>query len=288
MDTKQPSSIIPPNQAVPVPAPPVAAIAPVPTMQEYTAQIRERITLLNVPLDIVEEEHLSMVINELLQRKQPQNIVLLSLWDLLRARSNKDYHAYVTNAALVIPISKSLVSGVRFLTGKKIKRYMPFIFIIKLLIILEERELSAYLLGGKLKILKKTENNIHTTFPRLQIVGRYEGSFRKQEAKIIIKAIRKAGPSLLLVGKGVRGEELWIARNDAELSRGLRLWCSDIYDVFAKKKVHPSDFVFDHGFDWIGVCLQHPLRFFRFFSYLRYKLLLLGYRLFKREKRASA
>jgi N-acetylglucosaminyldiphosphoundecaprenol N-acetyl-beta-D-mannosaminyltransferase len=285
MDTKQPSQIIPPKQAAPASA---TQIAPAPVTPEYSGQTRERISLLNVPLDIVEEEQLPLLINELLQNKQPKNIVLLSLWDLLRARSNKDYHAYVSNAALVIPISKSLVSGARFLTGKKVKRYMPFNFIIKLLIILEERELSAYLLGGKLKILKKTENNIHTTFPRLQIVGRYEGNFRKQEAKVLIKAIRKAGPALLLVGKGVRGEELWIARHDAELSRGLRLWCSDIYDVFAKKRVHPSDFVFDHGFEWIGVCLQHPLCFFRFFEYLRYNLLLLGYRLFKRDKQASA
>ncbi|MDR3304283.1 MAG: WecB/TagA/CpsF family glycosyltransferase [Treponema sp.] len=270
-----------------LPASPAAPEMPM-AASGYYMTARERITLLNVPLDIIDEEQLPFIINELLQNKQAKNIVLLSLWDLLRARRNKDYHAYVTNAALVIPISKSLVSGAQFLTGKKIKRFMPFNFIVKLLITLEERELSVYLLGGKTKILKKTENNIRATFPRLHIVGRYEGGFRKQEAAIIIKAIRKAGPSLLMVGKGVRGEEQWIAHHEANLNRGLRLWCSDIYEVFAKKQLHPSDFTFDHGFDWFGVCLQHPLRFFRFFSYLRYNMLLLGYRLFKREKQQAS
>ena len=219
---------------------------------------------MNVPVDIVPEEGLPLVINELVQSKEAKNIVLLSLWDLLRARGNGEYRSYIMNAALVIPISQSLVSGAHFLTGKKLVRYMPFNFIIKLLIILEERELSSYLLGGKLKVLKKTENNVRATF--------------------IIKAIKKAAPSLLLVGKGVRGEEQWIARHTTELNNGLRLWCSDIYDVFTKKKRHPSDFAFNHSLDWIGICFQNPLRLFRFFPYLYYKALLLGYWLFKREK----
>lgn len=253
---------------------------------ETEQPLRERINFLNVPMDIVPEEGLPLVINELVQSKEAKNIVLLSVWDLLRARGNEEYRSYIMNAALVVPISKSLVSGAHFLTGKKVIRYMPFNFIIKLLIILEEREFSVYLLGGKPKVLKKTESNVRSTFPRLHIVGRYEGGFKKRDAGFIIKAIKKAAPSLLLVGKGVRGEEQWIARHTTELNKGLRLWCSDIYDVFTKRKRHPSDFVFNHGFDWIGTCLQNPFRFLRFFLYLYYKLLLLGYWLFKREKPA--
>ncbi|MDR1326604.1 MAG: WecB/TagA/CpsF family glycosyltransferase [Treponema sp.] len=254
---------------------------------ETVIPLRERINFLNIPVDIVPEESLPLVINELVQSKEAKNIVLLSLWDLLRARGNGEYRSYIMSAALVIPISKSLVNGAHFLTGKKVIRHMPFNFIIKLLILLEERELSVYLLGGKRKVLKKTENNVRSTFPRLHVVGRYGGNFKKQDAGFIIQAIKKAAPSLLLVGKGVHGEEQWIARHTTELNRGLRLWCSDIYDVFTKKKRHPSDFTFNHGFDWIATCLQNPLYVLRFFPYLYYKVLLLGYWLFKREKPAQ-
>jgi len=64
--------------------------------------------------------------------KKSLDIVLLSLWDLLRARRNGEYRDYVLSAALVIPISKSIVSGARFITGKKLVRYMPYHFIISL------------------------------------------------------------------------------------------------------------------------------------------------------------
>ena len=247
----------------------------------------QRIKLLNVPLDIVPPEELPEIINRLLLppgaagTSKGRDIILLSLWDLLRARRNNEYRRYVLNAALVIPISKSLVSGAKFLTGKKVVRYMPFNFVISLLTLLERQEYPLYLLGSRNKILKKAEKNIHSTFPRLKIVGRYSGFIHKHDEPAIIEAIRKVSPSLLLAGKGIRGGELWIARNGKNLNSGFRLWCSDLFNVFAEKKRRPSDIVFDRGLESLGFCLRNPLKFFRIFPYFRYKILLLIYKIFR-------
>ena len=242
----------------------------------------ERIMLLNVPLDIVTPENLPYVIEKGLKQDQKnRNIVLLSLWDLLRARRNSEYREYVINAALVIPISHSLVSGAKFLSGKKTIRYMPFNFIISLLSILEKKEGSLFLLGSGIPVLRKAEKNLRTTFPGLNIVGRCDGKTCKKDEAPVIEAIRKASSNLLLAGKGVRGGELWIARNSDNLNSGFRLWCSDLFEVLAEKRKRPSDAVFNRGLESIGYCLKNPLKFFRIFAYLHYKLLLLFYRLFK-------
>jgi N-acetylglucosaminyldiphosphoundecaprenol N-acetyl-beta-D-mannosaminyltransferase len=243
---------------------------------------RERVTLLKVPVDIVPQDRLTEAVYELLAAGKGQNVVLLSLWDLLRARRSGEYRSFVLNAALVIPISKSLIGGIRFLTGRTAIRYMPFDFVINLLTILEGREFSVYLLGGKRRVLQKTEKNIRQTFPRLRIVGRYIGAFKRQEEATILEAVRKASPALLLVGRGISGGEHWIAKNTAHLSRGLRLWCSDLFDVFAERKKRPSRKTFDRGLEWMGYCVQNPLKLFRIFPYCYYKLLLLVYRIFKK------
>jgi len=245
---------------------------------------RQTVKLLNVPIDIIAPEQLSDYVYELLKDKKEHNIVLLSLWDLLRARRSGDYRTYVQRADLVIPISKSLVSGIKFLTGIKANRYMPFDFIVSLLTILEAREFSCYLLGGRTKIILKTEKNIRQTFPKLRIVGRFPGYFKRSDEATIIKAIKKASPALLLAGKGIRGEEKWIARNNVALgTSGMRLWCSDIFDVFAEKKKHPSRAAFDLGLEWIGYTFQKPYKFFRIFPYMYYKILLLVYKLFVKD-----
>ena len=253
-------------------------------MGTETSETRQRVKLLRVPIDIIAPDQLAPVVYDLLKEEKEHNIVLLSLWDLLRARRNNEYRTYILKASLVIPISKSLISGVKFLTGKKIFRYMPFDFVVSLLTILENREFSCYLLGGKTRILLKTEKNIRQTFPKLRIVGRFPGFFKRHEEATIIKAIRKASPSVLLAGRGIRGGERWIARNNVSLGNGLRLWCSDIFDVFAEKKKHPSRTAFDLGLEWIGYCFQSPIKFFRIFPYIYYKLLLLIYKLFVKER----
>jgi N-acetylglucosaminyldiphosphoundecaprenol N-acetyl-beta-D-mannosaminyltransferase len=117
-------------------------------------------------------------------------------------------------------------------------------------------------------------------------VGRFTGNFRRQDEGLILEAIRKASPSLLLVGQGVHGGERWIARNTGSLNAGLRLWCSDIFDVFAERKKRPSHATFDRGLEWFGYCWQNPLRLFRLFPYFYYKLLLLIYRIFKKNQGA--
>ncbi|MDR3248355.1 MAG: WecB/TagA/CpsF family glycosyltransferase [Treponema sp.] len=246
--------------------------------------VAERISLLKVPLDIVPQEQLADIIFNLLENHRGGNIVLLSLWDLLRARRNGEYRTYVSSAALVIPISKSLVGGARFLTGKTPVRYMPFDFVVNVLTILEKREFSLYLLGGQPRIIKKAERNIRQTFPLLRVVGRHVGVIKRQEEAALLQAIRKAAPSLLLVGKGIHGRERWIARNSPSLNQGFRLWCSDLFDVFAERKRRPSRAFFDRGFEWIGFCFQRPLRFFRVFLYFYYKLLLLIHRLSKQDR----
>jgi N-acetylglucosaminyldiphosphoundecaprenol N-acetyl-beta-D-mannosaminyltransferase len=245
----------------------------------------ERVSFLKTPIDIVAPDQLDRLIFNLLAEGKEQNIVLLSVWDLLRARRNSEYRSYINRAALVIPISKCIIRGIQFLQEKRAVRYMPFDFVIKVLSILERYEYSSYLIGGKKRILIKSEKNLRETFPSLRIVGRFPGGFRPQEETSIIEAIRKASPSLLLVGKGVRGGELWISRNSKRLGKGLRLWCSDLFDVFAERKHHPSQKVFDLGLEWVGYTMQSPIKLFRFFPFIYYNLLLLVYKLFKRKEK---
>ncbi len=242
----------------------------------------ERISLLRVPLDILPPEAIGDAASALLATGSDRQIVLLSLRDLLKARRNGEYRQYVLNASLVIPISKSLIGGARFLTGKTPVRYMPFDFTIKLLAALETGGRSLYLLGARRRSVQTAERNLRHTFPGVRIVGRCAGWFHRQDEVDILKAVRKASPSLLLVGRGVPGDERWIARNRKAFGPGIQMWCSDLFDVFAERKKRPSRAVFDRGLEGLALCVRSPWRIVRFFPYLWYKVLLVFYRLFRR------
>jgi N-acetylglucosaminyldiphosphoundecaprenol N-acetyl-beta-D-mannosaminyltransferase len=206
-------------------------------------------------------------------------IVLLSLWDLMRARRPGEFRTMIMGASLVLPISLSLAKGARFLHRDEPVRYTPFDFIVRLLSALERRGRSAYMLGSTRSVIQKAEANVKATFPGLRVVGRYAGRYPKPMESSIIEAVRKATPSLLLVGAGVPGRERWIPRNLARFNSGIYLWCSDLFEVLASRRRRASSALSRRGLEWIPYMVRKPWKAYRAFIYLWYCLLLLAARL---------
>ncbi len=252
-------------------------------MEEKQEKTVDRVTLLKVPIDIISPEALPDRIEALLREGRTNQIVLLTLSGLLRARRNNDFRAWVLGASLVVPVSKGLIRGIRFLYGIRAPRWMPFDFVVHLLGALEPRNHTLYLLGARRKSLLTTERNLRQTFPGIHIVGRYAGGFRRSGEGDVVTGIRKASPALLLVGRGVPGHEMWIYRNLRRLGSGFKLWCDDLFDVFSEHKRRPSTAIWDHGLEGIARVFKNPFSLLRIFPWLYYNYLLLFYKIFKRR-----
>ena len=181
----------------------------------------ERINLIGVPIDICEPENLESEILELLAKPGTKQIVFLSIWDLLKARRKNDFSECVKNADLVIPISKSILKGAKFLKKPIPVRYNPFSAVIQILGILDSHYKSLYMFGSHKKTLVRAEKNVHATFPGLRIVGRYVGYYPKQVEDNIIQAIFKSQPSLVLLSEGIREKNIWPYRRRNRFSSSI-------------------------------------------------------------------
>jgi N-acetylglucosaminyldiphosphoundecaprenol N-acetyl-beta-D-mannosaminyltransferase len=236
---------------------------------------RQRIYLLGVPVDVLPEDELEEAVRNLLADGASHQIIFITLMDLLRARGKSEFAKTVKESSLVIPLSKGILRGARFLRRPVPVRYMPFSFVIKLMGVLEKHHKSLYLVGSQPQRLSVSSANIRDSFPGLRIVGRYAGFFPPEREKDIVLAIRKASPSLLLVGPGVKGKNRWIRRHKDEFQAGLALWCGECFDIFCGKKKRITYKSWERGTYRFGEFLRHPWRVLRLFSYLYYLLLLL-------------
>lgn len=241
---------------------------------------KQRIKLLKIPIDIVNPEDLEQVILSILEQDGPKQIIILSIWDFLRARRNSEYRTMVQNASLVLPTSKSLIRGAWFLNKQKLIRYNPFNLIIQILGILERYHKSVYFFGARKKSLLIAESNVKKTFPDLHCVGRFMGYYHKSMERNIITAIQKSTPSLVLVSDGVPGKERWIYRNRRQFSKSIFLWAKSVLDIFAERRSRDSDSLFEKGLEVIPFVCKNPLRIFYFFRYIWYNLTLLVYKIF--------
>jgi len=253
-------------------------------MDPSALKASRRIFLLDIPVDIISLDNLQEKIKNLLSEDEVHQIVFISTLDLLRARRNSEYEQCLRMASLVIPISKGLIRGAKFVKKETLIRHMPFEFVIRLLGALENQNQSLYLLGQKKELLATIENNLRVSFPKLKIVGRFGGFFPREMQPDIITAIKKATPSLLLVGKGLQGKDMWLFYNRKNFNYGITLWCGECFQIFSGKKERTSKGAWERGTYKISEVLRRPWRLLRAFIYLYYGILLIIHKIKEASK----
>lgn len=244
----------------------------------------ERITVIGVPVDIVRPEELEAEVQEILAKPGTKQIIFLTIWSLLKARGKNDFAEAVKNADLILPISKSIIKGARFLKKNVPVRYNPFDAVIQILTILENHYKSVFLLGSNKKTLQKAIRNVNDTFPNLQVVGRYVGYYPKSMEDNIIQAIFKSQASLVLLSEGIKEKDCWAYRRRNRFSSSIFIYYKDVFGIFSEriKRVDPK--IFDKGREIWTEIGHNPFKIFLIFPYMWYKTVLLWYRLFKKGK----
>ena len=241
----------------------------------------ERINLMKVPLDILQEDAIEEVVKTLAGDGMRNQIVFLDFIEFMKSRRDPERQRMLKEAALVLPVSQTLLRGSRFLKKGTLHRYMPFEFVIRLMGILEQTGGTVYLLGLKNRDLNISSGNLRDSFPGLRIVGRHAGFFDQEREKDIVMAIQKATPTLLLAGNGLKGKDRWILRRKKDLQPGISLWCGECFNIFCGKAKRISRQKWEKGFYKFPSVLKNPVWILRIFVRIYYLLVLLIYKIRK-------
>lgn len=241
-----------------------------------------RINLIGVPVDVCEPENLENEILEILARPGTKQIIFLSIWDLLKARHKGDFADCLKDADLILPVSKSILRGAKFLKKDVPVRYNPFTAVIQIMTIMESHFKSTYLLGSSKKTLKKAERNIHDTFPKLKIIGRYVGYYPKALENDIIQSIFKSEPSLVLLSEGIKEKNCWAYRRRNRFASSIFLYYKDAFGIFSERIKRVKEKTFDKGNEIFVEVLHNPFKIFLIFPFLWYILILCWYKISKK------
>ncbi|MFW6363978.1 MAG: WecB/TagA/CpsF family glycosyltransferase [Spirochaeta sp.] len=195
----------------------------------------------------LESDQIMPVIQELSSKAGSQRIVFLSTYDLVRAWFSRRKRAQLESAALVLPVQKG-IQRAAVIAGRTIPaRHMPFQLIIQVLGAIEAQQGSLYIVGGRPYALEKAEANLKYTFPKVRVVGRFPGYFRKGVENSLLTAARKSSPDVLLVGTGVSGGDKWLVKHTDSLPSGIAVSAPQVFRVFTEQRRRPSRFLFNSG-----------------------------------------
>lgn len=196
----------------------------------------KRVTLFGLPIDIINDDNFEQTINKIQTSPKQEQIKLLSYRDLISTLFSREKKIRLKSCALVVPTSLRINKAINFLHKTSPKLYNQFNFTIRLMGHIESQRGTVYLIGGAKKDTIISESNLKASFPGIRFIGRFKGRFKKNQETNLIEAVRKASPSLLLTGKGIKSKDKWLYKNKEQLSRGLSIYSDECFYIFAGKK----------------------------------------------------
>lgn len=203
----------------------------------------KRVTLFGLPVDIINDDNFELTIDKIQNSPKQEQIRFLSYNDFISTLFSREKKIRLKSCALIVTTSARINKAVNFLYNTSLKLYSQFNFSIQLMGHIESQRGTVYLIGGRKKETITSESNLKTSFPGIRFIGRYKGRFKKVQENNLIEAVRKASPSLLLTGSGVKSKDKWLYKNKEQLSRGLSIYSNECFAIFAGKKSSKTSFL---------------------------------------------
>ncbi len=237
-----------------------------------------RYTLLGINVDLLTEQEIFDKIMEISEGDKSEHVILLDTYLLMKAQFDKSLAQIINSAALVIPISKGITGGLKFITGQTGECHNFFNLIIRLLSRLTDFKRNIYMIGGKNeKIIRRAETNVKGSFPGIRLMGTYHMGYKKPFEKNLITAMQKTSPSLVIVSTGRPKQEQWIARNKKGFPKGVFIGVEDFVQIIGGKDKNASR-------KKIPVVDKN---FFRFIYFIDYGFALLFDKIFNRQPKPT-
>lgn len=181
--------------------------------------MRERITILGVPIDNITKKQAGEITEELIKtsNKSCKMIFAPNVEFIMMAQKDKEFSKLLKKSSLSTPDSVGIMLGAK-LQDKQFKERIPGQSYFREIINLShEKGYSIYLLGGEPGVPEKTKENLEKLFTNVNIVGVHHGYFNEKEEKDIIDEINDLQPNVLFVALGAPRQEKWIAKNQDKL-----------------------------------------------------------------------
>jgi N-acetylglucosaminyldiphosphoundecaprenol N-acetyl-beta-D-mannosaminyltransferase len=187
---------------------------------------------------------------------------------------------------ILLPDGEAIVSAVRRLTGKKIKKIAGADIHLHLLQELEQKGGSCFYLGSSETTLLKIRERMAIEFPNVR-VGTYSPSYRTEFSHD--KKSRKVGavnafqPDVLFIGMTAPKQEKWAYAHKDYLDAKIICSIGAVFDFYAGTVERPSSFWIDLRLEWFIRLLKEPKRMWK--RYLYYGPVFVGLVLREKMKR---
>jgi len=240
-------------------------------------------TILSIPIDDVTLddviEHVSGWIEHEPQRLH--QIVTTNPEFLVEARRNAPFREVLTAADLATADGIGVLIAARML-GRPLRARVTGVELVEALAARHDPKLRLFLLGAGPGIAERAADILHRRFPSVIISGVWEGSPEPADAPEILRRVREAEATILLVAYGAPKQDIWIDQQReslAECGIVVALGVGGTFDFLAGAVPRAPRFIRRIGLEWLYRLVRQPWRWRRQLALPFFVLLVLLQRL---------
>jgi N-acetylglucosaminyldiphosphoundecaprenol N-acetyl-beta-D-mannosaminyltransferase len=167
---------------------------------------------------------------------------------------------------VLLPDGISVVAAEYLMTGKVIKKISGADLHQHLLKDLESKGGSCFYLGASDKTLNQIKAKMSIEYPHIK-VGSYSPPFKKiftaSENQAMIHEINKFQPDVLFIGMTAPKQEKWAYENKDKIKAKIICTVGAVFDFYAGTVQRPSNFMVNHGLEWLGRLIKEPKRLWK-------------------------
>ena len=126
----------------------------------------------------------------------------------------------------------------------------------------ERHGLKFFLLGATEEISARCSENLRQAYPAVEIAGRRNGYFSRDEETRICDEINRSGADVVWVGLGVPLEYEFCLRNKDRLKVGWIVTCGGCFNFAAGDYVRAPHWMQQTGLEWLHRLWREPKRLF--------------------------
>lgn len=122
--------------------------------------------------------------------------------------------------------------------------------------------LKIFLLGATEAVNAQCAEVLRASYPGLQIVGRRNGYFSRDDEAVLCDEINRSGADVVFVGLGVMLEYEFCIRNKPRLRAGWLVTCGGCYNFVTGAYSRAPDWMQKYSLEWLYRLAREPRRLF--------------------------
>jgi N-acetylglucosaminyldiphosphoundecaprenol N-acetyl-beta-D-mannosaminyltransferase len=245
--------------------------------------VRAASTILGVPIDNVTRDEVVEQVSAWLTQEPARlhQIVTTNPEFLVEARRNTRFRAVLKAADLATADGVGVLIAARIL-GRPLKARVTGVELVEALAAQSDPALRLFLLGAGPGIAEQAASALRRRFPSTSIAGVWEGSPGIADLPEILRRIREAKATILLVAYGAPKQDIWIDEQHeslAECGIVVALGVGGTFDFLAGAVPRAPRFIRRIGLEWLYRLVRQPWRWRRQLALPLFVLLVLRQRL---------